>query len=277
MPDATPIDRFTAALRIAVTGRQLAKITLSKPARKSATTPKNLYGKLVDIKGNVVVQINHRYQDREEVKNFTPDKGIDALTDALGTIYLNGDLFTPDEHLSIQISRKGNARINSNRSARASDQEASAATVRAHDRIKQRDITSDRPYLRDLGITNKDGIVLPAGKRKFKQINKFVEILDGLVNSHPLPDNARIVDMGSGSGYLTFALYDHLVNTLGLKISMIGVELRPGLVKKCNEIATRHGMGGLHFVEGSIDNYRAANIDVLIALHACDTATDDAL
>ena len=277
MPETSPQQRFLAALRNAVNARELAKATLSKPARKSPDTPRNLYAKLVDLKGGVKLQINHRYGDREEVKNYSLDEGITILSDALGAPYLNGDLFTPGEHLSIQISRKGNARLHSDAAQPATETAAPTGTVQAHDRTKQRVVAADRPYLTDLGITNQAGIVLPAGKRKYKQINKFVEIINGLVKSHPLSENARIVDMGSGSGYLTFALYDHLANTLGLKISMIGVEIRPGLVKKCNEIATRHGMGGLHFVEGSIDNYRAANIDVLIALHACDTATDDAL
>ena len=147
----------------------------------------------------------------------------------------------------------------------------------SHNREKHRDIAADRPYLYALGITNKEGIVLPAGKRKFKQINKFVEIIDGLVKEHPLRSGAHIVDMGSGSGYLTFALYDHLVNTLGLSLRVTGVELRPNLVEKCRQIATDNKFTNLRFEEGYIDTYRPATIEMLIALHACDTATDDAL
>ena len=278
MPDTQSIDQFSNALRTAVADRQLAKVTLSKPARKSPDRARNLYAKLIEIKGNTVIQITYRYGDREEAKNYSQGDGLKTLLDALGTEYLNGDLFTPSDHVSIQVSRKGNARISTKTSQSSKRQWViTEDVVQPHNRTKQRDITSDRPYLFDLGISNKDGVVLPAGKRKFKQINKFVEIIDGLVNNHELPDNARIVDMGSGSGYLTFALYDHLANTLNLKVSVIGVEMRKNLVDKCNTITQKYGMGGLHFVEGTIDTYRAANIDMLIALHACDTATDDAL
>ncbi|OAV45789.1 hypothetical protein A3850_004295 [Lewinella sp. 4G2] len=296
------MDKFWKTCREVVDARELIKLTFSKPAKKVPTKPKNLYVRFVDIKGETQLQINHRYQDREEVKNFPIDRGMDLLRRLLGKEYYNADLFTPYEHLSIAISRKGNARI-MNRPSSKTRRETSPAdepttspindrgmqpmeeadvkygkpVIQAHNRTKHRDIGADRPYLVSLGVTNKDGIVLPAGKRKFKQINKFVEIIDGLVKEHPLKAGAHIVDMGSGSGYLTFALYDHLVNTLGLNVRVTGVELRPKLVEKCTEIAKENGFTDLRFVEGYIDTYRPASIEMLIALHACDTATDDAL
>lgn len=273
--------QFWSAVDAAAKAAELVKVTLSKPARKSPDRPRNLYGRLVEIKGKTVLQINHRFRDREEVKNYPVEQGLAQLKKQLGTDYQNGDLFTPYDHVSIMISRKGNARINTRTSHQRPRPETPEATpapvIQDHNRQKNRDIAADRPYLVDLGVANKDGVILPAGKRKYKQINKFVEIIDGLMKEHTLGKDAHIVDMGSGSGYLTFALYDHLVNTLGMQVNVTGVEMRPKLVAQCNEIAKRHRFDGLYFVEGTIDNYRAANIDMLIALHACDTATDDAL
>lgn len=268
MPEAT--ETFWSAAARALRSGRLAKLTLSKPRRKDPATPRNLYARPVELKGETVLQVTHRYADREEAKNYAPEAGLAYLTDQLATTYYNGDLFTLDEQLSLLQSRKGNARL------RGEPAHHEPPTL-AHNREKYRDIPADRPYLHALGITTGEGQVTAAGRRKYKQINKFVEIVDGLVHQHPLAAGAHIVDMGSGSGYLTFALYDHLTTTLGLDVRVTGVELRPQLVEKCRRIASDNGFQSLHFVEGYIDSYRPERLDVLIALHACDTATDDAL
>ncbi|PPK87426.1 methyltransferase family protein [Neolewinella xylanilytica] len=268
MPE--PLEIFWATADRAVTKGRLAKLTLSKPRRKDPATPRNLYARPVDIKGEALLQVTHRFADREEAKNYPPEDGLAYLRDQLATVYYNGDLFTLDEQLSIMQSRKGNARL---RGEPARHEEVTVA----HNREKYRDIPADRPYLHALGITTAEGRVTANGRRKYKQINKFVEIVDGLVQQHPLPAGAHVVDMGSGSGYLTFALYDHLRHTLGLDVRVTGVELRPQLVEECRKIAAVNNFQHLHFEEGYIDSYSAERLDMLIALHACDTATDDAL
>ncbi|WP_273446035.1 class I SAM-dependent methyltransferase [Neolewinella agarilytica] len=277
MTTATSLKEFWATARASAASGELIKITLSKPRHKALDLPRNRYGRLVEIKNNTQLQITHRYDDREEVKNHLVGQGISLLESALGEDYGNADLFTTTQQLSLSLSRKGNARFQ----RRTLNPRAGALKIKKpvldHNREKHRDIPADRPYLQALGITNAHGQVLREGKRKFKQINKFVEIIDALLKEHPLTNGARIVDMGSGSGYLTFALYDHLVNTRALDVSVTGVELRPKLVEKCRDIANRNNFQRLHFVEGYIDDYNPDRIDMLIALHACDTATDDAL
>src|SRR5258708_8296179 len=115
---------------------------------------------------------------------------------------------------------------------------------------------------------------------KFRQINKFVELLSHLCNETPLSSDRplSIVDMGSGKGYLTFATYDYFTNVAKRSVTLRGIELRPELVELCNKTAYASGFSALHFDAGTIAENHAANpIDILIALHACDTATDDAL
>lgn len=112
---------------------------------------------------------------------------------------------------------------------------------------------------------------------KFRQINKFVEIIDSILPSSPPADVFKVADMGSGKGYLTFALYDHLTNNRNFKADITGVEMRPELVQKCNAITWQSGFDGLQFVGGTIQEYDPGKIEMLIALHACDTATDDAI
>ena len=263
--------QFWETARRATLNARLVKLTLSKPRRKDPATPRNLYARPVEIGGEHQLQIVHRYGDREEAKNYPYDDGLTYLQAQSGETYYNADLFSLDAQLSLMQSRKGNARL---REQAPQHREA----VVTHDRQKYRDIPPSRPYLHALGITTADGRVTTGGRRKYKQINKFVEIVDGLLRDHPLEPGAHIVDMGSGSGYLTFALYDHLANTLGLGVSMTGVELRSQLVAKCREIAAGNHFEHLHFAEGYIDTYHPPErLDMLIALHACDTATDDAL
>lgn len=148
-------------------------------------------------------------------------------------------------------------------------------------RKKKRLIAADgKQWLNDLDITDANGVVYKNAQDKFRQINKYVEILDGLIRNMPAQQEGQrleIADMGSGKGYLTFALYDHLRHALKRDAAITGVEYRPDLVALCNKIAASSGFETLRFVEGSIARYEAGAIDILIALHACDTATDDAI
>lgn len=262
---------FWTAMRRALSEATFVKLTLGKSRNRDEPKLKNIYCRPVEIKGQLMLQLTYRYADHDETKNFTAEEAIAAMSIPLGGDFLSADLFTLTEQVSAQISRKGKVRMNT--SAARHEQPAMAA----HNRVKLRSIKADRPYLQDLGISSQDGKILATGQNKFKQINKFVEIIDGLVNKNPLGNEAEIVDMGSGKGYLTFALYDHLTNNLGLRVKVTGVELRPNLVEKCNRIAEKHGMSGLKFVEGYINDFATEKLDMLIALHACDTATDDAL
>ena len=116
--------------------------------------------------------------------------------------------------------------------------------------------------------------------RKWKQINKFVEIVDHALHAAGLVARGqpvRVLDFGAGKGYLTFAVHHHLVRTLGLPAEVIGVELRPDLVALCNGAADRLGLAGLRFEAGDVSRLEARPVDVMIALHACDTATDHAI
>jgi protein-L-isoaspartate O-methyltransferase len=149
-----------------------------------------------------------------------------------------------------------------------------------HDRVKQRFVDVNRKYLVDLGVTLEDGRVIPAMARKWKQINKFVETLDDALKVSALrkSDSVRVVDFGAGKGYLTFALHDHLQNTLGKTTSVTGVELRESLVIEANDIALNNAATGLKFVCGDIATVATeGSVDVMVALHACDVATDMAI
>jgi cyclopropane fatty-acyl-phospholipid synthase-like methyltransferase len=146
-----------------------------------------------------------------------------------------------------------------------------------HDRSKNRLLNPTAPWLHLLGITNAKGDVLAAHQDKWRQINKYLETIESLLRDSPLQTGAHIADMGSGKGYLTFALYDFLQNHLNLEPHITGIELRPALVDFCNKTAQQVGFQNLQFIAQDIAEYQPESLDMLIALHACDTATDLAL
>jgi SAM-dependent methyltransferase len=147
-----------------------------------------------------------------------------------------------------------------------------------HDRTKKRLIQpSEKSYLHELKITDVEGNVYKNAQDKYRQINHYVDILSSLIKELPADKLKKVVDMGSGKGYLTFALYDYLTNVLKINSSVIGVEFRPDMVELCNGIAVKTGFENLSFMQGTIEDYDSTNTNILIALHACDTATDDAI
>jgi hypothetical protein len=156
-----------------------------------------------------------------------------------------------------------------------------SADASTHDRQKQRAIEITRPFLVELGVTDAAHRLIPSMARKWKQINKFVEVFDHALVASGLLVHAeaplRVADFGSGKAYLTFAVHEHLARTRGLAAQTTGIELRPDLVAFCNAAARRAGLQGLAFVEGDVDSHQPDTLDVMIALHACDTATDHAI
>ena len=147
----------------------------------------------------------------------------------------------------------------------------------SHDRQKQKRADASDSYLNALGIMDENGNVIPNMADKYRQINKYLEIVDGLISTAKLPEELNVVDMGSGKGYLTFALYDFLNNKLGLSARVIGIDLRRDLVDYCNGVAATCGFDNLFFDCKSIEEVVVGQVDILIALHACDTSTDDAI
>jgi SAM-dependent methyltransferase len=232
---------------------------------------KNIYFRPVSLKSGLKLAFNYRYQTRDEVKNYTPDEAIARLEALLGNELLNADLFTTEQDISLQFGKNGVPTLTRRKPSQAQ------APDTAHNREKHRLLDPAAPWLHLLGITNAQGDVLSTAQDKWRQINKYLEIIESLVREHPLPNEAHIADMGSGKGYLTFALYDFLTAHLGLSVRITGIELRPKLVEFCQKTAQHVGFQHLKFIAQDINTYRPEHLDMLIALHACDTATDMAI
>ena len=271
METATALQEFIQALHTSISEGKFIKLTLSKPSTRSADL-KNIYLRLVEIKGQIMLGFTLRHSTKDITKNYTISEGVNLVENHIGNDFLNADLFTTKADLQIRFNKKRKARL-----LRLNPSQQSLPSTR-HDAEKDRLIDpANNIYLKELGICNQQGKVLKSGQRKFRQINKYIEIIDSLLRQHRLTAEPHIVDMGSGKGYLTFALYDYLSSQLGLSPKITGIELRKNLVDLCNDLARKCSFEGLHFEAKDILDYDVGRLDMLIALHACDTATDIAL
>ncbi len=214
----------------------------------------------------------YRHDSRDIAKNYTIPIGQTLIGQLLGTEFFSGHLFTTKNDFQLDIGRK-NSRLNVGKPT------FKTAPPLEHDRKKEKLIDPHSVYLNALGITNTNGEVGSQQQSKWKQINKYVQILADLVDRSDLKDRTslNIVDMGSGKGYLTFAAYDYFKNIRGVDVKMTGVEARSDLAAISNDVARASEFDGLEFVQATIDSYPLEDVNILIALHACDTATDDAL
>lgn len=245
------------------------KLTLSKARKKGAL--KNVYVRLIELKQVPHFSFTYRYTTKDEVKNYPLQAGVDHILSLLQTTFLNAHLQSTTYNWSLETSKKGKIRLAKQPSR------VEKVPTRQHDKTKKRLVPADRPFLQLLGIASQEGKILKSGQSKYKQINKYIEILDRLIPNDTFEQPIRIVDMGSGKGYLTFALYDYLKNERQLEMRLTGIELRPQLVAFCNQVAEQLDFQELSFLAKDINDFPAEEIDILIALHACDTATDVAI
>lgn len=269
MSEAT--EKFLGELEKSLVSGTFVKLTVSN-YKGVDDQPQKVTARLIDTKRGRQVSFQKHYETRQTLTNIDAADAAAFVRNILGSGFRAAHLFTTSGDLQLKIGKR-NARLVTGKPTF----DRSLSTL--HDREKHRLIDMNAAYLRPLGITTDDGRVRASQQDKWRQINKYVEILRDLFERSALRDSVqlRIVDMGSGKGYLTFAAYDYFANVRGLKVEMTGVDARRDMVDLCNQIADAAGFDGLKFVASSIEEFAPGNVDILIALHACDTATDDAL
>ena len=258
------------SLKRSLSDHSFVKMTLSNPVDKQSTLV-TIYIRYIEIKKSGNLAFTYRYKTNDQVKNRSIEEGINELLTLIQNSFRNSVLFTTKNDFVLLTSKKGTVTLQKNKPTHT------VAVETNHDRPKIKRASNNQAYLTQLGITDSNGVLIPKMADKYRQINKYLEIIEGLIESVTLPQDVHIVDMGSGKGYLTFALYDYLANEKGLNIQVTGIELREDLVDFCNGVAKACGFSNLQFICKPIQAYKEKQIDILIALHACDTATDDAI
>lgn len=263
------IAEFTAAVAQTFTDGSLVRLKLGGYHGEEADL-KSVEARRVSLKVGDRLSFVFRYKTTDITKNVTLDEAIGFLEQGLASGYRSARLETTGFDLQFE-------RQNDKLRLKRTEVKGREAVEASHDRTKNRPLTDmSAPWLHALGITGKDGVVRNDAQDKFRQINKMVEIFAPLIQALKA-ENPRIVDMGAGKGYLDFALYDHFAKGTDRSLEVIGVELRPALVEAGNALAKKSQFAGLRFEAGNILDYDASGADAVIALHACDTATDDAI
>lgn len=268
----TPGENDAGALvRRLVVDATLTGASLSRPRRGDPSRPSRVTVAPVTIGGSLRYRFTSHRATRATDENLAPEAAIERLSYLLASEFRQGLLQSAEADWQVLVSGE-DARILRRPPSRPS------ATL-AHDRVKHRLLPEGVPvpFLVELGVMTPAGKVRSRRYDKFRQVNRFLELVDDVLPAHA-PGVLRIVDFGSGKSYLTFALHHLLTAVRGREVEIVGLDLKSDVVDHCEALARRLGADGLRFEVGDIAGYEAlAGVDLVVSLHACDTATDYAL
>ncbi|MCQ3015686.1 SAM-dependent methyltransferase [Pseudomonas tremae] len=265
--------QFLDLLDTSLSQSSLIKLVLAKYVGSEAELQRVII-KPLTIKEQPCLSFVYRYKTRDITRNFPLDEAVGVIASLLPESFKNAHLLSLTDEVQLEYSKKGKTTL-----CKSKAQQERVAPSAGHDREKKRYLELSRPFLTDLGVTNRQHELIPAMSRKWKQINKFIEVFSHALSSSPLKldQPIKVADFGSGKGYLTFAIHDYLCNTLQADGQVTGVELREDMVTLCNKAAASLEHPGLTFQHGDVRTVAPSALDVMIALHACDIATDYAI
>ena len=272
MSSQSILDQLKQILSTAINGNELLKVTLGSYQGNDPLL-KNIYVRKVKIKRADKLSFTYRYKTRDVIKNLEIADGIEMIVNLTSHDFKVCNVFCTRQETYVEHNVKGVLVL------RQKAKEADVKPSLTHNKEKNRIIkpSLEKQYLHSLQITDAEGKVYKNAQDKYRQINHYIDILTPLIAELPKGKSPDVVDMGSGKGYLTFALYDYLHNILNLDAKVRGVEFREDMVALCNDIAKSSSFNKLSFLQGTIEDFKDPNFNILIALHACDTATDDAI
>ena len=262
--------QFFLDIQQSIENKSFERLILSQYKGELADLEKMTF-RMIELQGQPTLSCLYHHTTQDITKNYAIAEGLEKIAELLN-LSKQANLFTLNQDIQLKKNKK-KAMFNIQK------KQASATKVEQHqhNREKQRYVDQHSSFLMHLGITDEKGQIIPSMARKWKQINKFIEIFS---NAYEQIDASQqelnIVDFGSGKGYLTFALYDYLLAQHKTPL-ITGVELRSNLVEFCQNVADQVGFHHLDFFEGDVRSYQPAKQDVMIALHACDIATDFAI
>ena len=260
------------ALLVLETARNqtLKKIVFSKPTDKRTL---RIVGTLREIGGGVMLQLETFHADNKATHENLPIS--DALLDALAphiAAFGQINLLTTAGDAEYRCNKRGNAVLLG--AAKLKGKGGEQVRVTGNNKEKQYILDGREPFLRLLDVADANGRVYDKKRAKFRQINRFLELVRDTLPYLPKGE-IRICDLCCGKSYLSFAVYHYFANILGYTVSMTGVDLKPDVVAHCNDAARTLGFDGLEFICGDVGKYESPVApELVISLHACDTATD---
>ncbi|MDD3168868.1 MAG: SAM-dependent methyltransferase [Eubacteriales bacterium] len=266
------MEKIIDVLKNVLENETLITLSLGDLRRKS-----NPYSKVVLrpvlLQGALSYQMEYHFQNKVTHKNLSKEQSLELCMELITDIFKQVNLFSADADYQILASNPGKPKI----MKKAPTKKMPSLS---HNQEKQYIIPDHVPcdFLIRLGVMDQNGQVFQKHYAKFRQINRFLEIVSDVLDS--LPDKAplRIVDFGCGKAYLTFALYHYLKRKEKKNVEIIGLDLKEDVIDFCNCVAQDLKYEGLHFLKGDIAEYsEQETADMVVTLHACDTATDYAL
>lgn len=267
------VESLTALIEQLISDRTLIMATLSQVRYKGETCTK-VQIKPVELKGKLHYQFASYIGTKVEHRNVPAELAAEEMTLLFRETFRQGLLCTVEADYQVLISKKFKVSILTKSPTKKEEPDL------AHNRRK-RYVLEDGdpvPFLVELGIMNREGKVLAKRYDKFRQINRFLEMVEDVLVDLPTGRPLTIVDFGCGKSYLTFALYHYLTVRKKRQLNIIGLDLKADVIEHCNELAAKIGYDHLKFLVGDIAEYNELDqVDMVITLHACDTATDAAL
>ena len=293
-PAPAEVEKFIQRLQHSLADGSFVKLTLGRPHDAEPSLAKLLARRVV-LRGVDHLSLVWRHRTRDITKNLPLLAAVAEISRLVQQQFAHAHLVTRGHDIQLALGKKGQwgLRIGKLAAALGTDRPDSVDSVDSgappcmpatHDRRKQHALSLHTPFLAELGITDSQHRLVPAMARKWRQINKFVEVLAHAIAQSPLADHdpavpVRVLDFGAGKGYLTFAV-QHQLLAGGRVPDVTGIELRDDLTTLCNGVVARLGLHGLRFETGDVSQptgAHTASTDIMIALHACDTATDVAM
>ncbi|MCH5348461.1 MAG: SAM-dependent methyltransferase [Oscillospiraceae bacterium] len=247
-----------------------SKIVLSKPPKDSE------FRRICAVKKEKGYQLEKYTEKQVFHENLDSGQAMNRCEDLIRSGWRQLNAWGQSDEYALSVSKKGKLLFSKKRITAYAP-----AVDTGHDRKKNYIIPEDKPFpaLVDMGVFTKDGRVAKPMYDKFRQINRFAEIIDDAVRERKLPDRPlNIVDFGCGKSYLTFVLYHYFTEIRGIDVRMLGLDLKADVIEKCNAAARKYGYKNLSFERGDIESASVSGkVDMVVTLHACDTATDFAL
>ena len=252
--------------------KSIIKGTISNPRNNSKYIKG--YIRPVEIKGNSMMQIELFTKTQSFAHNYNYDEFSEIINNIMLDSFFQLNIITNEYNYSFKYTKKNHLLSN-----KIKNKEIKTLLNVSHNKQKKYILNDGNiiPPLVDLGVMTQDGKIVPSYYDKYRQINRFLEIIDDTIKDFK-EQELNIIDFGCGKSYLTFIVYYYLVNIKNIKTNIVGLDLKADVIKKCNEIAKNYRYNSLNFEIGNISLYKPHfRVDLIITLHACDVATDYAM
>ncbi|MDO4303515.1 MAG: SAM-dependent methyltransferase [Bacillota bacterium] len=209
-------------------------------------------------------------------ENYTKDVMLERLLSVMQTEFKQLEAGSMDGRMTALVSKKGKVTVKCS----MQDKPMEMLPDMSHNRTKQYLLKEGVPvpFLVDLGVQTKEGLIVRSRYDKFKQINRYLEFVEDILPTLVRDEAIHIIDFGCGKSYLTFALYYYLHELKGINVTITGLDLKADVISRCSRLARQYGYDQLHFYQGDISTFQGTEqVDMVVTLHACDTATDYAI